>query len=646
MACLEQNMLQTIKEHTLSDKNFVDPPGGIVINLPVETTNLLSIRRKALPIVFLPGIMGSRLKNGGNLIWDLDSGFLAAGYGAYNRLADLSAGERYALLAAKRQSHTIPGNPGDSLTDEDKEHNLRFSERYPHGAKRGWGGVYWQGYGDLLKALDEWNTPLKLFLDMPVYAVGYNWMLSSKDSGEKVAVIIKKIKALHNASHVLLITHSMGGLVARWACKNEGLEDIVYGVVHGAQPSRGAPDAYRRMVAGHTNEGLTGNMLSRTLGPDDATVTAVLAYSGGGLELLPSARYTLGAVPERFGATKTAWLHCLTRYDDGGQRYMSLPPAKTSAGNDSADPSPQASGDPYEGIYKKQGAFWNLLHPEWLDRKTPDSIHDVIDSLDNAKEFHDKLVCKDKNKSLYVHPRTIQMYSSGGNTTFCEIVWEAIEITNDIIDDLARIDSSRSPGFDSDYSDFSGNVYRRMKNYGKYQAIVRVPEGKEIDSGLIVEGDLYKDDFGSDGKIRRWIAEGQRFFRCRLLDRRESLTIRQKRESLTLPRIFLGDGTVPRESGRGLRPKLDKLPEGFKPYAHRDLADVEDDADKELHCTFLPTVAEHSNFFDQRAILAAKNALHNLALGWLEEQGGVSGQELECGLRCLQKEPISVTMDF
>jgi triacylglycerol esterase/lipase EstA (alpha/beta hydrolase family) len=52
---------------------------------------------------------------------------------------------------------------------------------------------------------------------------------------------------------VILVTHSMGGLVARYYSElldgDFGQKNIL-GIVHGVMPDRGAPMAYKRMKAG------------------------------------------------------------------------------------------------------------------------------------------------------------------------------------------------------------------------------------------------------------------------------------------------------------------------------------------------------------------------------------------------------------
>jgi alpha-beta hydrolase superfamily lysophospholipase len=76
---------------------------------------------------------------------------------------------------------------------------------------------------------------------------------------------------IHHGYPNIIISHSMGGLVTRHALAGEGGGAVaakVLGVVHGAQPVHGAPDAYHRAIAGTGAEGLLGRITSEVLGPD------------------------------------------------------------------------------------------------------------------------------------------------------------------------------------------------------------------------------------------------------------------------------------------------------------------------------------------------------------------------------------------
>ena len=130
----------------------------------------------------------------------------------------------------------------------------------------------------------------------PVHAVGYNWLQSNVDSAQALAGRIDKIINDYKASgrkceKVILVTHSMGELVARYYSEllegDYGKKNIL-GIVHGVMPDRGAPMAYKRMKAGEA--GITGLVI----GGNGAEMTAVLSQAPGPLQLLPGKGYGMG----------------------------------------------------------------------------------------------------------------------------------------------------------------------------------------------------------------------------------------------------------------------------------------------------------------------------------------------------------------
>lgn len=161
-----------------------------------------------------------------------------------------------------------------------------------------------------------------------VWAAGYNWLQSNHDSAKYVIDYIKDTVLPHykgKAEKVLIVTHSMGGLVARAMVKCHAFSEL-YGVVHGAMPATGAPASYKRVRAGF--EALAEKKI---LGRDAADGVAVMAFARGPLELLPTRDYN-NAQP---------WL--FVRDQKTAKKMLNLPKAC-----------------PYEEIYKSD-QWWGLI---------------------------------------------------------------------------------------------------------------------------------------------------------------------------------------------------------------------------------------------------------------------------------------------
>jgi pimeloyl-ACP methyl ester carboxylesterase len=222
----------------------------------------------------------------------------------------------------------------------------------------------------------DWGLLSKLFV-FPVYGFAYNWTASNFSSGKKLAArieaVIQEARSITGlCSKVILLTHSMGGLVARSAAKLHGSEGNILGIVHSVQPASGAPAAYWRMKAGFEGSSLPASVL----GNDGLSVTAMLANSPGGLELLPNQHY-------RTGEGKIAWLRGV-RDLDGVIRDQ---PKK---------------GDPYSDIYAvpavteppagtgpSSNRYWGLVDPALLDPsnqlpRKPQATARTPDALDGA----------------------------------------------------------------------------------------------------------------------------------------------------------------------------------------------------------------------------------------------------------------------
>ena len=233
-----------------------------------------------------------------------------------------------------------------------------------------------------------------------VYGVGYNWLnsnLYSANGGFRVTeaggedsnlddclnkvidAILADIQANEDpdCKQVILVTHSMGGLVARaYQAKHA---DKVLGVIHGVMPATGAAAMYKRMRAGFggvENKDLAGLRavqgwaVAKVLGNDAYKTSVVLTHAVGALELAPSDSYgdpdiqKLTAIPSHID--HRAWLRVHAKGDEDGLRpLMALP----------------VMGDPYSEIY--ESSDWYGLVP-YIPKENPTELQNKrVDPIGN-----------------------------------------------------------------------------------------------------------------------------------------------------------------------------------------------------------------------------------------------------------------------
>ncbi|WP_371763803.1 hypothetical protein [Massilia sp.] len=251
----------------------------------------------------------------------------------------------------------------------------------------------------------------------PVYACGYNWLDSNWESSKRLEQRILDILKFwtdrrEKCKQVILVTHSMGGLVARACAKR--IPDKIAGIIHGVMPALGAPAAYRRIACGteSTSPSRTSTLDKQAMegfatiaGPTTEDTTAVLATAPGPLELLPNQLYP------------KPWLHVgvvtPAHGNQGSYRsILSLPPA---------DETPYA-------LYADWTSWYRVINPALADPagkygRAKGTVETAIrDALDSAQRFH-MLYVRD-----FYHPNTYAFYcTDSANMTFGEVRWTARE---------------------------------------------------------------------------------------------------------------------------------------------------------------------------------------------------------------------------
>lgn len=425
--------------------------------------------KRVLPVIFLPGIMGSNLRmsaqrqrelsRGDNIAWRPDN----LGITNIKMHSQLTPGERQLMLDPLHTTVDIYDLAGPSDVSGDKRHdNVELNDTFdspllmddPRTARnrrtavqkarqRGWGEVFFESYGELLQHLESrlnntfsagkmradwrdvvgvdpqaWNPdprlPQRTLTEdelkkvatgcwFAVYAFGYNWLQSNGDSAKLIAARINKVIDDLNGSgyqckQVIVVTHSMGGLVGRALVHPAygNLQDKVLGIVHGVMPAIGAPAAYKRMRAGFEDPGMmssvTESLAAKVAGNFGDEVTAVLANAPGGLELLPTESYGNGWLRVRhIGRDLEAW---------------------------------PKQGDPYSEIYKRRGTWYALFREDWINpsgrtpRQAGGTFERTCDYLDQVQQFHRTIA------STY-HPNSYAHYGADrARQSFGEVVWE------------------------------------------------------------------------------------------------------------------------------------------------------------------------------------------------------------------------------
>lgn len=405
------------------------------------------VQDRVLPVVFVPGIMGSNLMDlAGDPVWRLDTGLGGVPWSLARKVAPMGPGRRQRSMHPDRTEvdpngqvpHTAVGTiAGRTRREREAVYRRRFwgevgdSTYHPYLQwledqlnGQGLNPAMWASFSYAHPMMSAAPAPghlgpepelmrgqemvvrgmapgtsekpvVPLMSDdllkrararMPVYACGYNWLASNAVAARQLRDRIRHIIDVEGrrgtCEQVLLVTHSMGGLVARRCASLPGMGDVIAGVVHGVMPAVGAAVAYRRCKVGMRDEDFKAGLV---IGSNGREVTAVFAQAPGALQLLPSHQYRSG------------WL----KFKDVQGREL--------------EPAP--TGDPYAEIYLRRDRWWGLVREEWL-RPTggmPVSWADYEENIGEARDFHDAL------RGSY-HPNTYVYYGADDDVASFETV--------------------------------------------------------------------------------------------------------------------------------------------------------------------------------------------------------------------------------
>ena len=363
---------------------------------------------KVIPMIFIPGVMGSNLKSGDKKVWQFS----------------LSSLKKWPLAGPQKRKQLL--DPTTTVVDDSGEilNDGADGKKFPSRHARGWGSAFYMSYGEALDRLQYLLSDDEILMDnyfretqlqtarqrfigvrignepqeqvlseeevahghkflFPLHVFGYNWLQSNADSAALLGEYIRKVLSAYHGrlavNKVILITHSMGGLVARHYSENMGGQDSILGIVHGVMPDLGSPAAYHRMKIGE--RGITGMII----GESAEKLMPVLAQSPGPLQLLPGMAYGPG------------WLKINSK-----ETQLSLPVA-----------------DPYEEIYLNKTAWWRLCEQDLLLDDTRVEWNKYEKTISNiVKKFIEKLNGK-------YHPQNWLFYgASKSNPSDGFLTWE------------------------------------------------------------------------------------------------------------------------------------------------------------------------------------------------------------------------------
>jgi len=414
--------------------------------------------RKVVPVIVVPGIMGSNLRAATSPRKQPNKE-LSPNEAAWRPPNGTVQGIRAAKAWARRDPATRQKLLDPNTVEVDKEGEISLPvEARTYGMtedevrERWWGEVHWDSYGELLSGLQialnhtfemeshgevraicrHWKEVMACDVTrwgvrsiaplteaelekharyhFPVYACGYNWLECCSDSANFLRQRVERIIKFwtdhkRECSKVILVTHSMGGLVAR-ACAQQ-IPDQILGVVHGVMPALGAPACYRRIACGTERwspsngriQNVQAEFVADILGDTAARTMPVMAHSPGALELLPNHLY-----PQ-------PWLH-FTVVSRVNSRDTVRDVVRFHVDN------------PYD-LYRDMTSWYRMFDPVLADPArvhkgelaTVDAIQKVIGK---AEQFHRETL------GIYYHPNTYVFYCADpDHLSFGSVRWTA-----------------------------------------------------------------------------------------------------------------------------------------------------------------------------------------------------------------------------
>ena len=351
---------------------------------------------KKIPIVIVPGIMGSRLTDPATqaLVWN------PTGW-------PLPMGEPGSFAANKARLRQVD----QPLEPDETNKFAQVADRVRVDPINHYYNVISGFYGDLAVSLHyDLRRDLASRQFVPaVYCAGYDWRQTNAQAAQRLSTIVDEARADCNDEPVILVAHSMGGIVSRHYCKNLGGENKVKALFLLGSPTLGAVTCYMSMRLGLD----FFDSVRRILNMGRADTKAFTRSMPSAYELLPTYIYC--------SQVRTSW----ATFDPAHTGFRD----QINLGGVGED---QMFNLAFRILDNSNSVlFYNDIYVG--QREDPRTRDAVGNQLTNAYVFHDGLTV---GNSVYMHPQTIAYYCDS-LSTYGDVVIQydgvVVQPTNDIV---------------------------------------------------------------------------------------------------------------------------------------------------------------------------------------------------------------------
>lgn len=225
-----------------------------------------------------------------------------------------------------------------------------------------------------------------------VFCAGYDWRQTNRASAETLAQVVRIALKACNATQAVIVAHSQGGIVTRAYSKILGHESQIKGVVLLGSPTLGAPKAYGMLKDGIAGAFALQYVALKSLSNDG--VREFARHIPSIYQLCPSTA---------FGKAIPTWLHfapALTGFETPVNFKGTPVPSKQFI--DCGVSQRKLYEDNYTGV------------TSWRNKAVAMSLFDHYSRL--AEELHNSLT--DSSGNAYMHPNTYCIFSSKLPTAF------------------------------------------------------------------------------------------------------------------------------------------------------------------------------------------------------------------------------------